>query len=195
MRKGREFEASPYAFAYYQRSYDRAYETLAGRAWWAGALRKIGVDPRLTVCHQSFVVPLAAARPFLDFYREKLRAVPALAARVELQDIFRLPPCPWPLHGSYGMEGGSYLFTASFSVRREHESFADVRRFLEFVSQQGFERFGARVLLLKQAHCEAAVLRRMHASFLAELARIRRERDSMRILTSQLFADLGGNGF
>jgi FAD/FMN-containing dehydrogenase len=195
LRKGRQFDASPYGFAYYQRSYDRAYETLAGTSWWARALRRIGVDPRLSVCHQSFVVPLAEARPFLDFYREALRATPALAARLELQDIFRLPPCPWPLHGAYGMEGGSYLFTTSFSVRREHESFADVRRFLELVSQQGFERFGVRVLLLKQAHCDVAVLRRMHASFLADLGRIRRELDCTRILTSQLLADLGGEGF
>lgn len=190
LSEGKRFHASPYAFAYYQRSYERAYETLAGPAWWATALRRLGVDPRLTVCHQTFVVPIACARDFLDFYFGALRATPKAAARLELQDLIRLPHCPWPLHGSHGFPGGCYFFSVSFSVRRNSESFAVVERFLDRVTEGAFQRFGARVLLLKQTHCDPDLLLRMHLHFVEELGRLRERADPARILTSQFLAPL-----
>ena len=192
LRKGKRFYASPYGFTYYQRSYERAYEILAGSTWWARVLRGMGVDPRLTVCHQTWVIPVGRARDFLDFYFEALLASRNAAARVELQDIIRLPPSPWPLHGAAGMPEGCYLLSVSFSVRRDRRSFDDVRAFLGAVSQGAFERFGARVLLLKQTHCDAGVLRRMHADSLAELEKLRAAADPGRVLTSQWLEALAG---
>jgi FAD/FMN-containing dehydrogenase len=191
LQKGKCFRATPYGFAYYQRSYERAYDILSGGSWWARALRHIGVDPRLTVCHQTFVIPIARARDFLAYYFEALRKTPRVVARLELQDAIRLPPGSWPLHGAYGMPGGCYLFSVSFSVKRDAACFADVQRFLGRVTREAFERFGVRVLLLKQTHCDAGVLRRMHASFLDDLESLRADVDPHRTLTSQLLEELG----
>ncbi len=65
-RQGARYRASPYGFAYHQRSYDRAFEVLSGTGAVPRLLRAARVDPRLTVCHQTFVVGPADARPFLE---------------------------------------------------------------------------------------------------------------------------------
>jgi FAD/FMN-containing dehydrogenase len=191
LRKGRRFHATPYGFAYYQRSYERAQGMLESPAYWARALRAIGVDPRLPVCHQTFVVPLAAAREFLTFYFAALRRAPKAASRLEMQDLIRLGPCRWPLHAGRGMPGGFNLLSVSLSVRRGEDSLAAVRGFLGAVTAEAFERFGVRVLLLKQTHCDPALLREMHTPFVACLRAVRDEVDPARVLTSQLLEALG----
>ena len=79
-------------------------------------------------------------------------------------------------------------------MRRNSESFAVVERLLDRVTEGAFQRFGARVLLLKQTHCDPALLLRMHIPFVEELGRLRERADPARILTSQFLAPLEKRG-
>ena len=193
-KRGRRFHASMYGFCFYQRSYDRAFEYLSRRApgdWAPLLLRCVGVDPRLTVCHQSFAVPIACVRDFLDLYFGVFDRYPDVERRLEQQDMIRLPECRWPMHGAYGMFGGSYLFTASFSVRRGQPSEARARRFLAQVSAMAFARLGVKVLLLKQVHCDLAIMRQMHQPFVEALRVSKQRFDPAETLTSRLLQSLG----
>ncbi len=191
LRRGRRFHARLYGFTFFQRSYDRAYDYLASAALLPRALRAMGIDPRLTVCHQSFVIPVEQRHAFVRLYFDVLDAYPELDARIELQDLLRLPECAWPLHGAYGMPMGSYLFSASLSVRRGRPLEARARAFLQEVSLRAFEALGVKVLLLKQAHCDPSVLRRMHAPFIETLGAVKQRVDPHRVLTSRMLEALG----
>jgi FAD/FMN-containing dehydrogenase len=187
-REGRRFHATPYGFAFYQRSYDRAHDFLSGPGWMPRALRALRVDPRLSVCHQSFVVPVERGHDFLDLY---FRAFDRrLEARLEQQDVIRLPPCPWPLHAAHGMQGGAYLFSASFSVLPGEASHRQACDFLRRVSAEA-SPLGVKVLLLKQALCDTAALREMHHPFVEGLRNARAEVDPGGVLTSRFLARLG----
>lgn len=190
LRKGRRFQASMYGFCYYQRSYDRAFDWLSSPRWSSRAMRVAGVDPRLTVCHQTFAVPPDRVHRFLNLYFDELARHPRAIRRLEQQDLIRLPPCRWPLHGAHGLVDGSYLFTASFSVQRGRESYREARRCLQEVSERAFRELGVKVLLLKQAHCDPALLRRMHAGFIEQIEDIRSIVDPERVLGSRLFDGL-----
>jgi len=159
--------------------------------WAPLLLRCVGVDPRLTVCHQSFAVPIACVRDFLDLYFGVFDRYPDVERRLEQQDMIRLPECRWPMHGAYGMFGGSYLFTASFSVRRGQPSEARARRFLAQVSAMAFARLGVKVLLLKQVHCDLAIMRQMHQPFVEALRVSKQRFDPAETLTSRLLQSLG----
>jgi hypothetical protein len=88
------------------------------------------------------------------------------------------------------MPGGVYFFSASFSVRRGNESHHQAREFLSRVSEEA-SHLGVKVLLLKQAFCDASVLREMHGSFINALRTARREVDPDGLLTSRFLAGLG----
>lgn len=191
LRKGRRFHAQPYGFSFYQRSYDRAFEWLSSSRWSSRLLRAGGIDPRLTVCHQTFVVAPDRIQRFLDLYFDELARHPAAVRRLEQQDLVRLPPCRWPLHAAYGLADGGYLLTASFSVRRGHESYREAARCLHAISETAYGELGVKVLLLKQAHCDPALLRRMHADFIARLTAMRQRVDPRGVLTSRLLQGLG----
>lgn len=190
LRKGRRFHASMYGFCYYQRSYDRAFDWLSSKRWPSRVMRAAGVDPRLTVCHQTFAVPPDRVHRFLELYFDELARHPRAIRRIEQQDLIRLPPCRWPLHGAYGLADGSYLFTASFSVQRRRESYREARRCLHEVSARAFRELGVKVLLLKQAHCDPALLRQMHAGFIERIEDMRSIVDPERVLGSRLFDGL-----
>lgn len=190
LRKGRRFQASMYGFCYYQRSYDRAFDWLSSKRWSSRALRAAGVDPRLTVCHQTFAVPPDRVHRFLDLYFDELARHPRAIRRLEQQDLIRLPPCRWPLHGAHGLTDGSFLFTASFSVQRQRESYREARRCLQEVSARAFRELGVKVLLLKQAHCDPELLRQMHAGFIERIEDMRSTVDPERVLGSRLFNGL-----
>lgn len=191
-KKGRCFHATPYGFLFFQRSYDRAYELLSSDRWIARCLRAIGVDPRLTVCHQTFVIPHERVRRFLDLYLSMFDQHRELTSRLELQDMIRLPECRWPLHAAHGMRGGCFAFTASFSVRRDADSHHRASAFLSKVTQRAYEELGVNVLLLKQAHCETKLLRDMHDGFMRVLEPLRKQVDPHQVLTSRLLARLTG---
>jgi FAD/FMN-containing dehydrogenase len=191
LRRGRRFHAGLYGFTFFQRSYDRAYDYLASPAVLPRVLRALGVDPRLTVCHQTFAVPVERRQPFLDMYFDVFDAYPELEARLEQQDLIRLPECAWPLHAAHGMPGGAYLFSVSMSVRRGQSHEARARTFLGEVSRRAFEAHGVKVMLLKQAHCEPALLRRMHAPFIQTLSALKQRVDPHRVLTSRMLDALG----
>lgn len=191
LRRGRRFHAGLYGFTFFQRSYDRAYDYLASPAVLPRVLRALGIDPRLTVCHQTFAVPVERRQSFLDLYFDVFDAYPELEARLEQQDLIRLPECAWPLHAAHGMPGGAYLFSVSMSVRRGQSHEARARTFLGEVSRRAFEEHGVKVLLLKQAHCEPALLRRMHAPFIETLSALKQRVDPHRVLTSRMLDALG----
>lgn len=191
LKRGRRFQAELYGFSFYQRSYDRAFDFLSSSDPTASLLRAIGVDPRLAVCHQSFVVPVPARREFLDEYFAIFDAYPDLEARLEQQDMIRLPACPYPLHGSHGMPDGSYLFTTSFSVRPGKPEQSRCQEFLSDVSARVWTRLGVKVLLLKQSHGSTAVLQQMHAPFAAQLSALKAQVDPRGLWTSRLLNRLG----
>lgn len=191
LKQGRRFHAELYGFTFFQRSYDRAYDYLASPEWVPRVLRALGVDPRLTVFHQTFAVPVELRRAFLDVYFEIFAAYPELEARLELQDLIRLPECTWPLHAAHGMPGGAYFFTVSMSIQRGQLHEARARDFLWEVSRRTFEELGVKVMLLKQAHCEPALLRRMHTPFIEAVGAVRQRVDPHGVLTSRLLDALG----
>ncbi len=191
LRRGRRFHAGLYGFTFFQRSYDRAYDYLASPEVLPRVLRVLGIDPRLTVCHQTFAVPVERRQSFLDLYFDVFDAYPELEARLEQQDLIRLPECTWPLHAAHGMSGGAYLFSVSMSVRRGQSHEARARAFLGEVSRRAFEEHGVKVMLLKQAHCEPALLRRMHAPFIENLSALKQRVDPHRVLTSRMLDALG----
>jgi hypothetical protein len=154
-------------------------------------LRLIGVDPWLGVCHQTYVVPVERRRAFMDLYFEVFDAYADLEGRLEQQDMIRLPPCAWPLHGATGMAGGCFLLTTSLSVPRGSETERRARDFLAEVSRRAYAALGVRVLLLKQAHCDDALLREMHQGFIDGILTLKRELDPEGILRSKLLARLG----
>jgi len=186
LKPGRRFQAQLYGFSFFQRSYDRAYAFLSSDDPLAGLLREIGVDPKLSVCHQSFVIPVQARQRFLDLYFEAFDGYPDLETRIEQQDMIRQPSCPWPLHASYGMPGGWYLFTASFGVRRGHAERDRCSEFLATVSNRAYADLGVKVLLSKQAHCTTELLQQMHAPFVEALNTIKARVDPQRVLCSRM---------
>lgn len=65
------------------------------------------------------------------------------------------------------------------------------RTFLGEVSRRAFEEHGVKVMLLKQAHCEPALLRRMHAPFIETLSALKQRVDPHWVLTSRMLDALG----
>jgi hypothetical protein len=188
---GRRSRAELYAFCFYQRSYDRAQEYLAGPRIVPRLLRGLGVDPWLGVCHQSYAIPIDRSTEFLDLYFATFDLFADLESRLEQQDLIRLPPCPWPLHGAYGMADGCYLLTTSLSVRRGERTERRARAFFTELSRRAFERLAVPVLLLKQAHADTALLRVMHRGYIERLGALKRRVDPERVLGSVLLERLG----
>lgn len=190
LREGTRFRASTYSHAFFQRSYARAHRVLTSRRPIARILRWAGVDPRLPVVHQSFVVPPQHVRAFLDLYFDLLERRPELVARLEQQDLIRLPACRWPMHASYGMERGSFVFTSSMSVPRGSELETRGRAFFAEVAARSYRDLGVKTLLLKQAHLDTDVLRHMHREALDELVRCKTVVDPEGRLVSRLLVRL-----
>lgn len=190
LREGRRFQSSVYGHAFFQRSYARSYPILTGRALGARALAAVGVNPRLPVVHQTYVIPRSSVRAFLDLYFDILEGYPDLVARLEQQDVIRLPTCRFPLHAMFGMDGGGYLLTSSMSVPRGSSFERRGRDFLGTVAQRGYEELGVKTLLLKQTHGEAELFVRMHADMIERLAIIKEKVDPRGILSSRLLRRL-----
>ncbi len=188
---GRQFRATPYGFSFYQRSYDRAQGYLASGRTVPRLLGLFGVNPWLGVCHQTFVMPVSARRAFMDLYFAVFDDFPELESRLEQQDVIRLPPCAWPLHGAAGLAEGCFLLTSSFSVRRGGATEQRARAFLSEVSRRAYDELGVRVLLLKQAHCDDDLLRDMHRGFIERLGAMKRRLDPNGTLRSTLLGRLG----
>lgn len=190
LRGGKRFRASIYGHAFFQRSYARSYPILTSKDAKARALSFVGVDPRLPVVHQTFVIPPKNMRRFLDVYFEILEQNPELVPRIEQQDAVRLPECPWPLHGTFGTKGGAFLFSPSMSVPRGGALEAKARAFFGAVTRRAYRELGVKVLLLKQMHVDRDLLREMHEGAIMHLARIKREVDPRGLLSSQFLDDL-----
>lgn len=187
---GRRFQARLYGHAFFQRSYARAGELLNGPSVKARALRLMGLDPRLPVAHQTFVIPVHEAPRFFKRYAELMAAAPELEKRLELQDIIRPRACQWPLHGAFGIEGGAFLLTISIGVVRGSALEQRARQFFGDLARHTFEDLGAKTLLLKNTHGALGVLRAMHQPMLERLARVKAEVDPKGRLQSLLFAPL-----
>ena len=101
LRKGRRFQASTYGFCYYQRSYDRAFDWLSSQRMSSRVMRAAGVDPRLTVCHQTFAIPPDRVHRFLNLYFE--RAGPPPASRSAPRAARLDSPAGLPLASTRGL--------------------------------------------------------------------------------------------
>lgn len=190
LKSGRRFRASFYGSSFFQRSYGRAHAILGGRGLPARALRALGLDPRLPVAHQTFVVPRPEAERFFALYFEVLARYPALVGRIEQQDVIALPECRWPLHAAYGMPGGALFLTTSMGVQRGGASEREAAIFFGEVAQRTFETVGAKTLLLKQSHGELGVLRAMHAGMIAQLRALKTETDPTDVLRTAFWQRL-----
>lgn len=190
LRGGKRFGASIYGHAFFQRSYARSRPILTSKGLGARTLSYFGVDPRLPVVHQTYVVPPRSMRPFLDLYFEVLEQNPELVPRIEQQDNVRMPECPWPLHGAFGMTGGPFLFSPSMSVPRGSRLEGAARAFFETVANRAYRELGVKILLLKQMHVDRALLREMHGPAIAHLAHLKRAIDPRGLLSSQFLDDL-----
>jgi hypothetical protein len=89
------------------------------------------------------------------------------------------------------MRDGSYIFTASFSVRQGEPEQDRCHQFLSEVSTRVWAKLGVKVLLLKQSHCTVADLQQMHAPFVAQLRALKAQVDPRGLWTSRLLDRLG----
>lgn len=192
-RPGRAFSADWYGFLFFQRSYDSAHQILSQRTPLFSTLRGLGVDPRLTVCHQTWCFPREQAGQFMDLYWATMRRYPGIEQRAEQQDLIGLRPSRWPAHATWGNHQGSGLLTPSFAVRRGSAEHARVEDFVRELSRVAFAknpRF--KLMLLKQTACDDDLLRAMHAAYLAQLRQLKAQVDPEQILTSRLLLRLLG---
>lgn len=185
LRDGRRFRADLYGHAFFQRSYGRALAILGSSRLAARALRGAGLDPRLPVAHQSFVVPVAVVDRFLDAYFDVLATYPDLVPRIEQQDLIRLPTCRWPLHGSFGMPEGAFVLTTSIGVARDLDRARRAALFFGMVAERTFASLGVKTLLLKQTHGDPQLLREMHAQMIQRLVGIKAQVDPKGVLCTR----------
>jgi hypothetical protein len=190
-RPGRLFSADWYGFLFFQRSYDTAHEILSSPSPLFAALRGLGVDPRLTVCHQTWCFPREQATEFMRLYWSTMKRYPGIERRAEQQDMVALRPCRWPAHASWGNRHGSALLTPSLAVRRGSSEHARAEAFFRELSRVAFAqnpRF--KLMLLKQAACDDGLLREMHGPYVARLRELKRHVDPDRLISSKLLERL-----
>ncbi|HET9957937.1 MAG TPA: FAD-binding protein [Polyangiaceae bacterium] len=190
-RPGRAFSADWYGFLFFQRSYDTAYDILSSRSLTFAGLRALGVDPRLTVCHQTWCFPREHVAEFMSVYWEVMQRYAGVERRAEQQDLILLPVCRWPAHGTWGNTQGSAYITPSIAVRRGSAGHTRAAAFYSELSRVAFERNPRfKVLLLKQSTCDDGLLREMHADYVARLRELKRQVDPEQLLTSKLLSRL-----
>lgn len=190
LRGGRRFRSSTHGHTFFQRSYARSHRLLSSPRLLSRALRFVGVDPRLPVIHQTFVVPPERIREFLGLYFDILARSPRAVARLEQQDLIRLGKCQWRLHGSYGMPDGAFLYTSSLAIRRGTDLERETRALFEEMTERVYRAHGVKTLLLKQAHGDSALLAEMHRDALAAIARLKRVVDPRGVLMSRFLERL-----
>jgi FAD/FMN-containing dehydrogenase len=181
-REGREFLSNLRLWAFYQSSYDDAARVLARPgAGWDFARRVTQVQPLLRLVHQTWVLPRASLWPALKLHAElsdraEFREVRAAS---ESQDVIPSPATDWPLHPGRAYPDGSYAFSLSFSAHPKRKaSAAAISDYCSRLTQLASERVeGMRVHLLKQLHCDDALLHRQYADELAQLRRVKSEID------------------
>ena len=190
-RPGRAFSADWYGFLFFQRSYDTAHEILSSRSPVFSALRGLGVDPRLTVCHQTWCFPREHAREFMQVYWRTMQRYPGIERLAEQQDMIALRPCAWPSHATWGNANGSALLTPSLAVRRGSADHARAEAFFNELSRAAFARHPAfKLMLLKQSNCDDGLLREMHATFVSRLRELKKQVDPEGLLVSKLLQRL-----
>jgi FAD/FMN-containing dehydrogenase len=196
LRPGRRYTSEYQRWAFFQDGYDDAAPLLQH----AGpGLRTLGrvlqLDPKLTLVHQSWVMPRSRVIPFLRLYGELLESAEyrALIRHLEFQDVLPLPQSRWPMNASYGHAEGSHIFTLSCRVLNAHAPLlALAQRFCRELSRRAHE-LGVVVQLIKQLHVDDELLRVMHGTALNELAALKREIDPDDRLRSRTLDRLLGN--
>jgi FAD/FMN-containing dehydrogenase len=187
---GRRFRAPIYGHAFFQRSYARAGALLSGPDVRARALRLLGLNPRLPVVHQTFVIPASGVARFFTRYFALLAQAPELIPRIEQQDVIRPRESQWPLHGAFGIEGGAFLLTTSIGVSVGGALEQRARQFMGDVAKQTFDEVGAKTLLLKHTHGDPKTLYAMHGPMLARLSALKAQVDPKGLLQSRFFEGL-----
>lgn len=182
--EGRRYRAPLYGHAFFQRSYGRAYGVLGSDQLLARGLRRLGMDPRLPVAHQTFVIPPDRVEVFLNAYFARLASYPELVPRIEQQDLIRVPAARWPLHACFGMQQGAFMLTTSLGIARDARRAVRASELLARIADEGAQS-GVKTLLLKQMHGTAALLRRSHAGALRELAQVKARVDPRGLLRTR----------
>ena len=181
-REGREFQTNLRCWSFFQSSYDDAGRLLARQgAGWELARRVTQIDPQMQLVHQTWTLPRSSLWPAVKLHAELLDAPEfreVLGAN-EMQDAIPSPATSWPLHPGHAYPGGSYVFSLSFSAHpRRKVSVQALTDYCARLSELGSERVeGMRVHLLKQLHCDDALLRRQYATELGALRRVKAEID------------------
>ncbi len=184
-----------YGFQFYQRGYDRAPEVLGRNGLKYRLARLIGVDARVPVAHQSWFFPRSALRPFVEAYFSVLDEFPGLQRQVEQQDIVLLGPSRFPAHSMGRTQGGVGVLTSSYSLSAlAPDKQAKIIEFFGRVTRVLYERIPeTRVSLCKQVHCDAVLLRQMHAPWIELMGRYKTQLDPAGLLTSRHLETLLGS--
>lgn len=191
--EGAGLPAPWYGFLFFQRSYDIAHEVLSGPGLGFRLLRAIGVDPKLTVCHQTWFYPRERTADFMNVYWSTMDDFPGVERRAEQQDMVFLPPCRWPSHTMGATEGRIGALTCTFSVRRGRGTLDRTSEFLREVSRRASSACpDFRVSLCKQLHCDDETLRGMHMGYVERVAATRRTVDPDGLLTSRFWERMTG---
>ncbi|HET6343567.1 MAG TPA: hypothetical protein VFH51_01490, partial [Myxococcota bacterium] len=173
---GTEYHNEPESFTFFQNSHDQAHDILARREPIAWALRASRlIDPALPTAHQCWMVPDGQLEAFMRCAGELLAGEYAdVLPSVELQDTLRLPRSsalmsPWA-------DGGGFAYTISAAA--SDKGGARTGRIIAFyreLSRRAASPCGARVHLLKESHCDDALLRSMYSTALPDLRALRQE--------------------
>lgn len=189
--QGKALHAPWYGFQFFQRSYDLAHEVLSRPGLFFGTLRQLGVDPKLTVCHQTWFYPRAATADFMNIYWQTMKEFPGIERRMEQQDLVILPRCGWPSHSMGVTVDDLGALTSSFAVRRDVQARERVSAFFREVSTRAHAanpRF--RVSLCKQMHCAPQVLAEMHHAYIQKLSALKAQVDPGSLITSRFWQTL-----
>lgn len=194
-REGHEFRTNLRCWSFFQSSYDDAGRVLSRPGpGWELARRVTQVDPKLQLVHQSWVLPRSSLWSAVALHAELLDAPEfreVLAAN-EMQDVIPTPATDWPLHPGSPYSGGSYVLSLSFSAHpRRGLSAAAITDYCARLTELGSERVeGMRVHVLKQLHCDDALLRRLYGAEIARLRRVKSEIDPMGRFSSRVLERL-----
>jgi hypothetical protein len=191
-RQGASCWSDWYGFAFFQRSYDLTPEVLSRPGPIYALARAIGVDPRLPILHQTWFFPRAELRKVMQLYWEVMRRYPGVGERAEQQDLVLLPPSRWPMHSLGARTEPIAALTSSFAVRSDGELGRRTAACLrEFSHRAHAELRDCRVSLCKQLHCDAEILKDMHADWITAIRRARAHCDPAELLGSHCLAQLG----
>jgi FAD/FMN-containing dehydrogenase len=191
LRPGKSFTARYDRWAFFQSSFDHGSERLGLRPpplW-----DVLGLDSRLGLVHQGWVVGAAGLASFLELAAELFERpeyAPA-AADLEFFDALPLPPPARPLDAAQLVRGEAHVCTLSIAVRDPHGKHAAMGLCHDLSESAHARGLPVVVQLNKQHHVSQTTLRAMHAPALRALSRLKAELDPEAVIRSRTLERLG----